>query len=411
VCLRNHRGLGVVNGTRATITHLDPHRRQIDAISDDGRPIILDRHYLDAGHVTHGYAITGHEAQGLTVDHAYVLGSQALYREWGYVALSRGRQTNHLYQTVLDQHLDEIHTHLHQPDDPHTSLAARMARTRAQQPVTPELRELAEQWRHLHVRLHEPDIARARTLAAQWATLTRHRQAELEQLERLQRRIEGATAGLGRMTNRHITSDLRDELDVRTDALANLDSRLEELDLERAGLPTHDRITQLRVQWRDLNRQLDAAARHRLTMPPDHLVDTLGPRPQARRPRRPATLAADSDRHRDLPVALGHHRPRPVARTPNLTTRSSTTTTVASSQRSRTTSTSGDSNANVAAAAASGSAVPDELSTSCGPFGTATRTDRARMTCPAASARTSAAGDHRGAATRPWGDPLPEHGG
>jgi conjugative relaxase-like TrwC/TraI family protein len=282
VCLRNHRRLDVVNGTRATITHVDPRRRQIDVVTDDGRPIILDRPYLDAGHVTHGYAITGHKAQGLTVEHTYVLGSEALYREWGYVALSRGRQTNRLYQTVLDQPLDEIHTHVHQPDDPHASLVARMTRTRAQQPVTPELAEVAEQWRHLHARLHEPDIARARTLEAQRATLTRRRQAEIEQLERLQRRVDGATAGLGKLTNRRAIIDLRDELDVRTDALANLDSRLEELDLEHAGLPTDDRIAQLRAQWRNLTRQLDAAARQRLTAPPDHVVDTLGPMPDDR---------------------------------------------------------------------------------------------------------------------------------
>jgi conjugative relaxase-like TrwC/TraI family protein len=282
VCLRNHRRFGVVNGTRATITHVAPRRRQIDAVTDDGRPIILDRHYLDAGHVTHGYAITGHKAQGLTVEHTYVLGSEALYREWGYVALSRGRQTNRLYQTVLDQHLDEIHTHVHQPDDPHKALAARMARPRAQQPVTPELAEVAEQWRHLHVRLHEPDIARARTLEAQRATLTRRRQAELEQLERLQRRVDGATAGLGKLTNRRAIIDLRDEHDALTVALDRLDRQLEELDIERAGLPTDDRIAQLRAQWRNLTRQLDAAARQRLTAPPDHVVDTLGPMPDDR---------------------------------------------------------------------------------------------------------------------------------
>jgi conjugative relaxase-like TrwC/TraI family protein len=282
VCLRNAPRLGVVNGTRATITRIDPHQRHLDAVTDDGRRLVLDRPSLDAGHVTHGYAITGHKAQGLTVEHTYVLGSQALYREWGYVALSRGRQTNCLYQTVLDQHLDEIHTHVHHSDDPHTSLAARMTRTRAQQPVTPEIAEVAERWRHLHVRLHEPDIARARTLAAQRATLARRRQAEFEQLERLQRRIDRATAGLGRITNRHIITDLRDEHDARTTALTRLDHQLENLDLERAGLPTDDRITQLQAQWRDLTRQLDAAARQRLTMPPDHLVDTLGPEPDDR---------------------------------------------------------------------------------------------------------------------------------
>jgi Ti-type conjugative transfer relaxase TraA len=283
VCLRNHRRLGVVNGTRATILAVDPHLRSIDAVTDDGRPIRLDRQYLDAGHVTHGYAITGHKAQGLTVEHTYVLGSEALYREWGYVALSRGRQTNRLYQTARDQHLDEIHTHVHQPDDPHASLAARMTRTRAQQPVTPEIAELADQWRHLHARLHEPDIARARTLAAQRGQLARHRQADLEQLDRVQRRIDHATAGLGRFTNRHMITDLRDEHDARTAALARLDRRLEELDRERAGLPTGDQIAQLQAQWQDLTRQLDDTARHHVAswrhQAPDHLVGALGPMP------------------------------------------------------------------------------------------------------------------------------------
>ncbi|MBS3939891.1 MAG: relaxase domain-containing protein, partial [Actinobacteria bacterium] len=179
VGLRNSRRHGIVNGTRATITSIDPDRRAIDATTDDGRTVVLTRDYLDAGHVTHGYAITGHKAQGLTVDHTYVLGSEALYREWGYVALSRGRQTNRLYQTVLDQHLDEIHHHAHQPDDPHAALAARMTRSRAQEPVTPEIEELAARWRQLHARLHAPDIARQRALTAERASLVRTRQTDL----------------------------------------------------------------------------------------------------------------------------------------------------------------------------------------------------------------------------------------
>jgi hypothetical protein len=279
VCLRNHRRLGVVNGTRATITHADPHQRHLGVVTDDGRRLVLDHRYLDAGHVTHGYAITGHKAQGLTVEHTYVLGSQALYREWGYVALSRGRQTNRLYQHTTDRELDEIHTHVHQPDDPHTALAARMTRTRAEQPLTPEIAELAEQWRHLHAQLHDPGIARVGTLAAQRAALTRHRQTELEQLARLQRRIDHTNSGLGRLTNRRIISDLRDESDACTVALDRIDRQLEELDDEGAHLPTHDRITQLQTQWRDLTQQLDTAARHRVTVPPDYLTRALGPVP------------------------------------------------------------------------------------------------------------------------------------
>ena len=40
----------------------------------------------------HGYAVTGHVAQGVTVDRAYVLASDGLYREWIYTAMSRGRE-------------------------------------------------------------------------------------------------------------------------------------------------------------------------------------------------------------------------------------------------------------------------------------------------------------------------------
>ena len=52
----------------------------------DGEPTLL-----------HAYAITGHIAQGMTVDHALVLADEGINREWAYVALSRGRQSNRLY--------------------------------------------------------------------------------------------------------------------------------------------------------------------------------------------------------------------------------------------------------------------------------------------------------------------------
>lgn len=65
--------------------------------------------YVDAGHVTHGYAITGHKAQGMTSNHVFVLGSDTIYREWGYVSMSRGRGINRLYtvETSLD-HEDRL---------------------------------------------------------------------------------------------------------------------------------------------------------------------------------------------------------------------------------------------------------------------------------------------------------------
>jgi hypothetical protein len=289
VGLRNSCRHGIVNGTRATIVSIDPDRHELDATTDDGRTVVLTRDYLDTGHVTHGYAITGHKAQGLTVEHTYVLGSEALYREWGYVALSRGRQTNRLYQTVLDQQLDEIHTHVHQPDDPHAALAARMARTRAQDPVTPEIRELGAQWRDLHAQLHEPDIGRQRALASERASLVRTRQADVEQLDGLNRRIDSDASGLGWVRNHRLLGDLRSEQAARSASLARLDQQIDEVDRVLATLPSDARIADLQARWRDLGSQIDAAGRRCATAyrheAPDYLMSALGPPPADRRGR------------------------------------------------------------------------------------------------------------------------------
>ena len=101
--------------------------------------------YLDAGHITHGYAITGHEAQGLTCEHTYTLGTETLYREWGYVAMSRGRLTNQLYHGPVEVGDDGLHHQVHHDDTP--DLTSRLRRSRAEEPITPEIAQLASTWR------------------------------------------------------------------------------------------------------------------------------------------------------------------------------------------------------------------------------------------------------------------------
>ncbi|MEX0592555.1 MAG: MobF family relaxase [Nitriliruptoraceae bacterium] len=136
VCLRNDRSVGVVNGTRATITHVDVDGRTLQITGGDGVQTSVPARYIDDGHVTHGYAITGHKAQGLTVDHAFVLGSDDLYREWGYVAMSRGRHTNRLYLCNVGDR-DELHHRSTRPSiDQANSVSRRLRRTRAEQPVS-----------------------------------------------------------------------------------------------------------------------------------------------------------------------------------------------------------------------------------------------------------------------------------
>jgi hypothetical protein len=50
--------------------------------------------------------MTVHKAQGATADHAFLLGDEALFREAGYVAMSRGRRTNTCYVVEGDAPLE-----------------------------------------------------------------------------------------------------------------------------------------------------------------------------------------------------------------------------------------------------------------------------------------------------------------
>lgn len=71
----------------------------------------LDTSYVQAGSIRHGYAVTVHKAQGRTVDHGLLLGTDDLSRESGYVGMSRGRHSNRLY--TVDTNRDDIEIERH----------------------------------------------------------------------------------------------------------------------------------------------------------------------------------------------------------------------------------------------------------------------------------------------------------
>jgi len=328
VCLRNDRRLGVVNGTRATITRTDPTRRTVEAVDDRGARLQLPSGYLDAGHVAHGYATTGHKAQGLTCDHTYTLGTDTLYREWGYVAMSRGRITNQLYHGPADRDDDGLHHHAHLDDhDDVVVLASRIRRTRAEQPITPELADLAAQWREIDARIDAIDIPRQQQLLHTRDQLDQSRQILTGRLERLSRQLQQETGSFPWPKRRRRIHDLHSEHDQTAGRLDDITRRLEDLDttMTRERLPDRRQLGELFQRRDQLDTHLRRAAALRAlthrTTPPGHLTDLLGPRPAdphtAQQWDRTATRI---EHHRlrwqltDPHDPLGHHTPNPRLR-------------------------------------------------------------------------------------------------
>ncbi len=135
--LRNDSRHGLINGQRGTITscELDGFAVRFDG---EDRPTLVPDAYLEAGHIDHAYAMTVHKAQGLTCDRAYVLGTDDLYAEAGYTALSRGRYENRLYVTAEVE--DEVDHHgATEPDDPIDGIRAALWRSERQELATARL--------------------------------------------------------------------------------------------------------------------------------------------------------------------------------------------------------------------------------------------------------------------------------
>lgn len=105
---RNESSLRIQNG-RDRVKNGDLWH--VTAISDDGSltvthkdhgaPVILPAGYV-AQHVELGYARTISRSQGLTTERTHVLGTAGMSREDAYTALTRGKDSNHLYLVLED---------------------------------------------------------------------------------------------------------------------------------------------------------------------------------------------------------------------------------------------------------------------------------------------------------------------
>jgi conjugative relaxase-like TrwC/TraI family protein len=90
----------LVTSQRGTVTSVEPQRDTVILRTDDGRVVALTGDQASAQRLGYGYATTVHRLQGSTVarGHLYVDGGG---RELAYVAMSRARQSTHIW-TVAD---------------------------------------------------------------------------------------------------------------------------------------------------------------------------------------------------------------------------------------------------------------------------------------------------------------------
>jgi conjugative relaxase-like TrwC/TraI family protein len=116
----------------------------VQSIGPDGRLVLADGSRLHTRQIVHGYALTSHAAQGLTVDKVFLAG--AMSREGLYVSATRGREANRIF--VPDRETFLAATNL--SSEARTS-AVEFVRGHALGMGLPSV--IARGWRHLqHVR-------------------------------------------------------------------------------------------------------------------------------------------------------------------------------------------------------------------------------------------------------------------
>ena len=129
IARRNDYARGLINGQRGTVTAVDPDAGTV-SVQLGSTTATVPATYLASGGLDHGYALTVHQSQGMTCDQAMLLGSDALYREAGYVGLSRGRQRNDLHLVDRPADDDPAREDCHAPRRPQPEVEDALAAVR-----------------------------------------------------------------------------------------------------------------------------------------------------------------------------------------------------------------------------------------------------------------------------------------
>lgn len=196
------------NGDRLRVGRVLPGG-EVQCHNDRGETIMLSARDLTRGRgaqgeaaVEHAYAITGHKAQGATVQQAivYAQGTGHLTRNWSYVALSRARERTDLILTTNGQDrilvLEQLQATMVQRADERTALA--QIRQDEETEPAPSVAELERQRSAVLLELPE-SIGTAQAAKATAEELTLAAGISGRQLARLR----AADADLARLQGNH----------------------------------------------------------------------------------------------------------------------------------------------------------------------------------------------------------------
>lgn len=105
----------VRNGDRFTVTGTAPFGG-ISVVDDNGEIWMMPKYYVTSGHLDVAYASTIHAAQGATVDQTHTLATPNMGADALYVAMTRGRDSNHVHLAPPAFDHDQMHGPLGRPE-------------------------------------------------------------------------------------------------------------------------------------------------------------------------------------------------------------------------------------------------------------------------------------------------------
>ncbi len=318
--INDHRQ-GIRNLQRWQVVDANPEARELRLRSmEDTHEVTIGSDYLDARtrhdrpSLQHGYAVTGHTAQGTTRTTVFAQAEASIYRQWANTALSRARDEMRLYAVIGEEPIDIESGPTHQRsgwDDLTTAVSRDAAETAA----------IDEQLRSEVSRLGDHNLSRRLQIldrAEEQATADRATREHLNrrlanaegELRDIETEIEQAPATLRpQLTQRHAAA-----LDRLTDVQADLDEFRE---VNSATSRANQRAERTLIE-RELQTRRQAQVTADRTMPPEYIIETIGPLPSDPLARAVWIEAVDEiERYRQLhsitnqAAALGHEPSNP----------------------------------------------------------------------------------------------------